>query len=72
MPEVVRQPLNGGGYLLMVHGSPRDLLEQLTHGMSDEALAHAAFIDDAGGAIKLEQFTVPLGRAQREIGAAVR
>jgi predicted phosphodiesterase len=40
LPQVVRHPLDGGGHMLLVHGSPRDPLEPLTHDMSDEILAH--------------------------------
>ncbi len=40
MPQLARQPLPGGGHMLLVHGSPRDPLEPMTHDMSDEMLAH--------------------------------
>lgn len=38
LPPIVRQPLDGGGHLALVHGSPADPLEPLTHDMSDEAI----------------------------------
>ena len=39
LPPMVRQPLEGGRQLLMVHGSPVDPTEPLTHDMDDETVA---------------------------------
>lgn len=39
LPPLVRQPLHGGRQLLLVHGSPVDPTEPLTHDMDDETLA---------------------------------
>jgi predicted phosphodiesterase len=39
LPPMVRLPLGGGREILLVHGSPRDPLEPLTHDTSDEVLA---------------------------------
>ncbi len=40
LPQQARVPLPDGGHLCVVHGSPRDPLEPMTHDMSDEMLAH--------------------------------
>jgi predicted phosphodiesterase len=39
LPSIVRQPLDGGRQLVLVHGSPVDPTEPLTHDMDDETLA---------------------------------
>lgn len=39
LPSIVRQSLEGGRQLLMVHGSPVDPTEPLTHDMDDETVA---------------------------------
>jgi len=39
LPQVARQPLVAGGHLLLVHGSPADPLEPLTHDMDDATIA---------------------------------
>lgn len=38
LPAVHREPLPDGGQLVLVHGSPSDPLESMTHDMADEAL----------------------------------
>lgn len=38
LPDRYRLPLPGGGELMLVHGSPVDPLEPLTHDMTDEEL----------------------------------
>jgi predicted phosphodiesterase len=40
LPAIARHPLPGGRQLVLVHGSPSDPLEPLTHDMDDVALAH--------------------------------
>ncbi len=39
LPQLARHPLAGGRQLLLVHGSPSDPLEPLTHDMSDAIIA---------------------------------
>jgi predicted phosphodiesterase len=39
LPPLVRQPLDGGRQLVMVHGSPVDPTEPLSHDMDDETVA---------------------------------
>jgi predicted phosphodiesterase len=43
-PQLARVPIASGGHLALVHGSPRDPLEPMTHDMSDEMLVH--FVGD--------------------------
>jgi len=38
LPEKARLPLESGHEMLIVHGSPRDPLEQLTHDLTDDEL----------------------------------
>ncbi|MCA9625473.1 MAG: metallophosphoesterase family protein [Myxococcales bacterium] len=40
LPRLLRQALPGGRQLTLVHGSPVDPLEPLTHDMDDETMAH--------------------------------
>jgi len=40
LPQLARQPLEGGRQLAMVHGSPLDPLEPITHDMDDAVVAH--------------------------------
>ncbi len=40
LPQVRHIPLTTEANMLLVHGSPRDPLEPLTHDMEDEAMAH--------------------------------
>jgi hypothetical protein len=47
LPPLVRQPLEGGRQLLVVHGSPLDPLEPMTHDMDDATLAHMLGDDPA-------------------------
>jgi predicted phosphodiesterase len=113
LPPMVRLPLENGGELVVVHGSPADPMEPFTHDMSDEELgallgddpadivisggshvpfdrtvgevriinvgsvgeaqrgtgpggasyADATFLEIRGGAVVVEQFVVPLGKA---------
>jgi predicted phosphodiesterase len=39
LPQLARQTLEGGRQLLLVHGSPVDPLEPLTHDMTEESIA---------------------------------
>lgn len=40
LPQILHQPLGAPGNLLLVHGSPVDPMEPITHDMADEAVAH--------------------------------
>jgi hypothetical protein len=40
LPPLIRQPLDGGGYMTLVHGSPADPLEPITHDLDDATIAH--------------------------------
>lgn len=40
LPQVRHQPIHGDESLLLVHGSPLDPLEPITHDMKDEAVSH--------------------------------
>jgi predicted phosphodiesterase len=40
LPQMRHQPLGGDDNLLLVHGSPLDPMEPITHDMKDEAVAH--------------------------------
>lgn len=40
LPQLVRQPLEGNRQLALVHGSPLDPLEPITHDMDDATIAH--------------------------------
>jgi predicted phosphodiesterase len=47
LPQQVRQPLPGGRQLVLVHGSPFDPLEPMTHDMDDAMLARMLGDDPA-------------------------
>ncbi len=47
LPQLVRQPLEDGRQLLLVHGSPVDPLEPLTHDMNDATIARMLGDDPA-------------------------
>jgi diadenosine tetraphosphatase ApaH/serine/threonine PP2A family protein phosphatase len=47
LPRLARQPLEGGRQLLIVHGSPLDPLEPMSHDMDDGTLAHMLGDDPA-------------------------
>jgi predicted phosphodiesterase len=47
LPQLLRQPLEAGRQLLLVHGSPLDPLEPLTHDMDEEAIAQMLGDDPA-------------------------
>jgi len=47
LPKRIRQPLAGGRQLLLVHGSPLDPMEPITHDMDDVTVAHLLADDPA-------------------------
>ncbi len=47
LPQMIRQPLGGAESLLLVHGSPADPMEPITHDMEDAAVAHLLGSDPA-------------------------
>ena len=47
LPAMMRQPLDGGSHLLLVHGSPTDPLEPMSHDMDDATIAHLLGTDPA-------------------------
>ena len=47
LPQIARQPLEGGRQLALVHGSPLDPLEPITHDMDDTTIAHLLADDPA-------------------------
>jgi predicted phosphodiesterase len=47
LPQIIRQPLEGGKQLAVVHGSPTDPLEPMTHDMDDATLANMLGDDPA-------------------------
>lgn len=69
LPSTYRLPLGEGGQLLLVHGSPRDPLEPMTHDMSDEALAQVIGEDEAS-VILCGGSHVPFDRVAAARGAA--
>ncbi len=64
LPLVLREALPGGGQLALVHGSPRDPLEPMTHDMSDEMLLHLV-ADEPARLIVCGGSHVPFERAVR-------
>lgn len=61
LPEMVRVPLEDGGELVLVHGSPADPLEPFTHDMSDDEL-RALVGDDPADIIVCGGSHVPFDR----------
>ena len=61
LPTHVRIPLEDGGELLLVHGSPADPAEALTHDMSDEEI-DALLGDDPADVIVCGMSHVPFDR----------
>lgn len=61
LPTHVRVPLEDGGELLLVHGSPADPGEALTHDMSDEEI-NALIGDDAADVVVCGASHVPFDR----------
>ena len=47
LPRRIRQPLGGDRELLLVHGSPLDPMEPITHDMDDVTIAHLLADDPA-------------------------
>lgn len=65
LPAQVRFPLEDGGELLLVHGSPIDAAEAMTHDMSDEDLA-ARLGDDPADVIVCGMSHVPFDRVVQD------
>jgi predicted phosphodiesterase len=61
LPTHVRVPLEDGGELLLVHGSPADPAEPLTHDMSDEEI-NALLGDDPADVVVCGASHVPFDR----------
>jgi predicted phosphodiesterase len=61
LPAQVRVPLEDGGELLLVHGSPADPAEPLTHDMSDEEI-NALLGDDPADVVVCGASHVPFDR----------
>lgn len=61
LPTHVRVPLEDGGELLLVHGSPSDPSEAMTHDMSDEEL-DALLGDDPADVVVCGMSHVPFDR----------
>jgi predicted phosphodiesterase len=61
LPTTVRIPIETGGELLLVHGSPRDASEPMGHEMSDEEL-NALVGDDPADVIVCGASHVPFDR----------
>ena len=61
LPPTVRLPLADGGELVIVHGSPADPLEPMTHDMSDEELG-ALLGDDPADLVVCGGSHVPFDR----------
>lgn len=61
LPQTVRIPLDDGGELVLVHGSPVDPFEPFTHDMSDEEM-NALIGDDPADVIVCGGSHVPFDR----------
>jgi predicted phosphodiesterase len=61
LPETVRLPLDDGSELVLVHGSPADPLEPLSHDMSDEEIG-ALLGDDPADLVVCGGSHVPFDR----------
>ena len=66
LPTHARVPLEDGGELVLVHGSPADPAEALTHDMSDEEI-HALIGDDPADVIVCGASHVPFDRMVSEV-----
>jgi predicted phosphodiesterase len=64
LPPIVRQPLCGGATLAMVHGSPLDPLEPITHDMQEEAIVHL-LADEPASVVLCGGSHVPFDRRVR-------
>lgn len=61
LPQTVRLPLDDGGELLLVHGSPSDPMEPISHDMSDEEIS-ALLGDDPADIVVCGGSHVPFDR----------
>ena len=61
LPATVRLPLDDGGELVLVHGSPSDPMEPLSHDMSDEEIS-ALLGDDPADIVVCGGSHVPFDR----------
>lgn len=61
LPETVRLPLDDGGELVLVHGSPSDPMEPFTHDMTDEEMS-ALLGDDPADLVICGGSHVPFDR----------
>lgn len=61
LPQVLRLPLEDGGELVLVHGSPADPLEPICHDMSDEEIG-ALIGDDPADIVVCGGSHVPFSR----------
>jgi predicted phosphodiesterase len=61
LPPIFRMPLEDGGELILVHGSPADPLEPITHDMSDEEVL-ALLGDDPADVVVCGGSHVPFDR----------
>ena len=61
LPKLVRLPLDDGGELVLVHGSPSDPTEPLSHDMSDEEIS-ALLGDDPADVVVCGGSHVPFDR----------
>jgi hypothetical protein len=61
LPQMVRLPLDDGGELVLVHGSPSDPTEPLSHDMSDEEIS-ALLGDDPADVVVCGGSHVPFDR----------
>lgn len=66
LPERRRIPLQNGGEILVVHGSPADPYQDLTHDMSDDELRHL-LDDDPADVIVCGGSHVPFQRSLGEL-----
>lgn len=69
LPRRVRQPLGDGRQLLLVHGSPLDPMEPITHDMDDHTVAHL-LADDPADVVLCGGSHVPFDRTVARQGAA--
>jgi predicted phosphodiesterase len=61
LPPMVRMPLDDGGELVLVHGSPLDPMEPISHDMSDEEIS-ALLGDDPADIVVCGGSHVPFDR----------
>lgn len=67
LPQILHQPLGAPGNLLLVHGSPLDPMEPITHDMAEEAVAHLLG-DDPSTLVLCGGSHVPFDRVIRRNG----